>query len=153
MLRFIRRFAALLLMRTVKFFYHDCKVFNAKFNRKFRNKATILEVHDGDLVFPDGAYAIFLIFQPNDFPWYVRNALCALKENGINVLAVVNHRLSQERLCELKAHSSRILIRDNSGFDIGGYRDATLFLHKAQNPSVSYTSMTASISSRMVFPT
>lgn len=134
MLRFIRRFAALLLMRTVKFFYHDCKVFNAKFNRKFRNKATILEVHDGDLVFPDGAYAIFLIFQPNDFPWYVRNALCALKENGINVVAVVNHRLSQERLCELKAHSSRILIRDNSGFDIGGYRDATLFLHQSAKP-------------------
>ncbi|QND54840.1 hypothetical protein HB779_23395 (plasmid) [Phyllobacterium sp. 628] len=57
-----------------------------------------------------------------------------MSENGINVVAVVNHSLDEDRLAELKAQSAHVLIRDNTGFDIGGYRDATLFLRRIAAP-------------------
>ena len=62
------------------------------------------------------------------------NALSALNGLGIKVIAVVNHPLNDERLSELKKRCAHVLIRNNKGFDIGGYRDATLFIRERLKP-------------------
>ncbi|MPT21627.1 MAG: hypothetical protein E2577_00655 [Starkeya sp.] len=80
----------------------------------------------GERHHPGNVHAIFLIWQPQATAWYVTNALDALAEAGINVTLVVNHPLSEARLAELRPFADRIMLRDNSGRDMGGYRDAIL---------------------------
>ncbi|WP_425105937.1 rhamnan synthesis F family protein [Ancylobacter sp.] len=80
----------------------------------------------GERHHPGHVHAVFLIWQPQATAWYVTNALEALAEAGINVTLVVNHPLSEARLAELRPFADRIMLRDNSGRDMGGYRDAIL---------------------------
>ncbi|WP_371348145.1 rhamnan synthesis F family protein [Ancylobacter sp. IITR112] len=58
----------------------------------------------------------------------MRNALDALAEVGVNVTLVVNHPLGEERLAELLPQVHRVLLRNNAGRDMGGYRDGILSL-------------------------
>ena len=120
-----------------KLYYHDRKVLIAKARRKLvGNQNNIIQTHTGELHHAGGKYALFLIWQPKRIAWYVENALASLNEAGINVIAIVNHTLSDEQLSQLKQKTHAILLRDNTGFDIGGYRDASLFLAEAdKHPS------------------
>ncbi len=119
---YITRFVTLL-------FFQTPKVVSAKVRKRINNRSNIIRTIDGGLAFPNGKWAIFLIWQPKKTPWYVKNALEALAECNINVLLVVNHELSEERLSELKGLSKEVMIRNNVGFDIGGFQDATIYLH------------------------
>lgn len=123
--------------QSAKLYYHDRKVLAAKIRRKLHgNQNNIIEKHVGDLHHEGGKYALFLIWQPKKIAWYVENALSSLNEAGINVIAIVNHKLSTEQAEYLKQRSHTILVRDNTGFDIGGYRDGTLFLaQEDHNPT------------------
>jgi hypothetical protein len=107
----------------------------ARLKRSLGREDSVIEILEGNLRHAGGKHAIFLIFQPHKTPWYVLNALDALSEAGINVLLVVNHDLTAERRSELKESCNRIMIRDNSGFDMGGYKDGTLALHMTEKPS------------------
>lgn len=122
-------------LRTIRFLYHDLAVTRARTRRAMSTRPSLLAVHPGQRRHPGGVHAIFLIWQPQGLPWYVENALAALDEAGVNVVLVVNHHLEGERLATLVARSERVLIRDNSGFDIGGYRDATLHLLDQSTPN------------------
>nr|WP_278524537.1 rhamnan synthesis F family protein [Brucella anthropi] len=124
----LKRAAFVTAKRAVKLAYHDTKVVSAHLRRNSLSKLSILSQHAGTQNHGSGAYAIFLIWQPNQFPWYIENALDALNAAEINPVIVVNHDLGEERLAYLKARSHLVLIRDNTGLDIGGYRDATLHL-------------------------
>lgn len=95
---------------------------------RLRRSPTILGIEDGDLHFPGGRFAVFLVHQPNRTPWYVENALRALAEARTNVLIVFNHPVDATRLAAFRRRSFRLMIRDNTGFDIGGYRDGYLAL-------------------------
>ena len=71
--------------RSVKIYYHDRKVLAAKLKRAvYGNPSHIIDTHVGDLRHNGGKYALFLIWQPKEIPWYVENALVALKEAGVN---------------------------------------------------------------------
>ncbi len=120
---------------SVKIYYHDRKVLVAKLKRAvYGNPSHIIDTHVGDLRHNGGKYALFLIWQPKEIAWYVENALVALKEAGVNTIVIANHPLSPDKLSNLKKFSHTILIRDNTGFDIGGYRDGTKFLaNSAEN--------------------
>jgi len=89
---------------------------------------SVLDIIKGEQTHPGGIYAIFVMWQPKKTPWYVWNALDALAETGVNVLLVVNHPLTEDRLKELKARCHTIMLRDNTGADIGGYKDASQYL-------------------------
>jgi hypothetical protein len=119
--------------RVAKLRYHDVEVFRARFSRRF-GKEEPYQLHQGTRHHAGGVYAIFLIWQPDETPWYVDNALAAFDEGQANVILVVNHELSAERLLDLKSRCSRIIIRNNAGLDFGGYRDATLHLLENENP-------------------
>ncbi|WP_421522255.1 rhamnan synthesis F family protein [Ochrobactrum quorumnocens] len=120
--------------RVVKLIYHDTKVAAAYLNRSSLKKLKILSAHDGNQHHPSNVYAIFLIWQPGSLRWYIENALNALNANGINVIVVANHTLSREQVSLLKEKSYLVIERDNTGLDIGGYRDATLYLHSVARP-------------------
>ena len=122
------------LRRLVRFLYHDLSVFKAWSKRRFLPQSSITEYHVGEKKNAGDVYAIYLIWQPAGFPWYVKNTLSALNDLGINVIAVVNHPLNNEQLSELRRHCAHLLIRDNAGFDMGGYRDATLFIRDTLKP-------------------
>jgi hypothetical protein len=119
--------------RVAQLRYHDVEVFRARFSRRF-GKEEPYQLHQGTRHHAGGVYAIFLIWQPDETPWYVDNALAAFDEGQANVILVVNHELSAERLLDLKSRCSRIIIRNNAGLDFGGYRDATLHLLENENP-------------------
>lgn len=95
---------------------------------KWRPPSTVLGTEEGELRFPGGRFATFLVHQPTQTPWYVQNALNALAEARINVLLVFNHPVEGERLAAFRRRSFRLMIRDNTGLDIGGYRDGYLAL-------------------------
>ncbi|MBT1157331.1 hypothetical protein J1C56_17200 [Aminobacter anthyllidis] len=120
--------------RVAKFRYHDVEVIRATLNRRL-GKEEPYQVHQGERHHLGGVYAIFLIWQPKETPWYVDNALASLDESQANVILVVNHDLDPERLLDLRQRCSKIIIRNNSGFDIGGYRDATLYLLENEHPA------------------
>lgn len=113
--------------RVAKIRYHEVEVIKSRFNRSL-GRDEPYQVHQGMRHHPGSVYAIFLIWQPNETPWYVDNALASLDEAQANVVLVVNHGLDAERLADLQRRCSKLIIRDNAGLDIGGYRDATLHL-------------------------
>ena len=100
-------------------------ILRARLDRLLRREAVPTEIA-GQLHHPGNVHAVFLIWQPRQTPWYVTNALEALAQAGINVTLVVNHPLSEARLAELTPWVDRLMLRDNAGFDMGGYRDAIL---------------------------
>jgi hypothetical protein len=100
-------------------------ILRARLARRFGLESTPVIV-PGERHHPGNVHAVFLIWQPQATAWYVTNALAALAEAGINVTLVVNHPLSEARLAELRPFADRIMLRDNSGRDMGGYRDAIL---------------------------
>ena len=130
----IRRIATIPLRRLVRFLYHDLRVLKAWSERRFLSRPPKIDHHVGAKAEQGDVYAVYLIWQPKAFPWYVTNALSAFNALGINVIAVVNHPLNDERLSELKKYCAHILIRNNDGFDIGGYRDATFFIRDKLRP-------------------
>ncbi|MCB4918490.1 rhamnan synthesis F family protein [Brucella intermedia] len=133
----LKRAALVTAKRAVKLAYHDTKVASAYLRSNSLRKLSILCAHTGAQNHESGAYAIFLIWQPQQFPWYIENALDALNAAAINPIIVVNHDLGEERLAYLKARSHLVIIRDNTGLDIGGYRDATLYLTRTIKNNLS----------------
>lgn len=127
----LRAIVFLLAKRATKFVYHDMRITLTAFRWWLLPHETVKTTHDGKQAHTGGIYAIFLIWQPREIPWYVRNALQALDEAGVNTIIVANHDLNSSQLSYLRSLSFRIITRDNSGYDIGGYRDGTLFLARA----------------------
>ncbi|WP_186418808.1 rhamnan synthesis F family protein [Bosea sp. CS1GBMeth4] len=113
----------------VRLRYHDAVVFLARLKLMVGNKSSIVSIESGSVKHESRNYAIFLIYQPNGISWYVENALDSLREAAINVVAVVNHKVDAEQLRYLKERSKLIVIRNNAGFDMGGFRDSTLYLN------------------------
>lgn len=112
----------------VKLRYHDANVLYSKLKSRFVKRYSILSIENGEREHENKCYAIFLIYQPKGIPWYVRNALDSLNEAGANVISVVNHAVSESQLSYLKKNSKTVLLRDNSGFDMGAFCDSTLYL-------------------------
>ena len=107
-------------------FYYP-KIIEAKIARASGKTGGITQLLDGDLTFSTGSYAIFVIFQADKIPWYVHNAVAALSKSETNLLVVSNAPLTPNALAYLTPLCHKIIIRDNSGFDLGGYRDAVLY--------------------------
>ncbi len=72
--------------------------------------------------------AVYLIFPKHGvLPTHMR-AISYLLQNGYAPLVVSNAPLSQSDLTRLLAVSARVIVRQNFGYDFGGYRDAVLSL-------------------------
>lgn len=135
MINFARRVKNFAMRKAVRQIYHQSFVRRAIRNRRRGIDNHVVSNSDGSRVYEGRPTAIFLIWQPREISWSVQNALDALSEARINTLLVVNHPLDDSRSEELRTQCSRLMIRDNTGFDIGGYKDATrLLLAEADTP-------------------
>jgi hypothetical protein len=118
---------------------HSLPWVRAKFSREFGwDRRSVLASLPGSLSHSGGAWAIFVLWQPGELPWYVLNALDGLERAGVNVLAVVNNSPTAEMLQALRARVAHVLVRDNAGFDFGAYRDGSLFLAERYPTRVLY---------------
>jgi hypothetical protein len=128
MIRRLRAFAIYCARWIAHILFYYPKIISAWTTRRSGKTSFIIEAKEGARQFDNGLFAIFLIWQPETLSWYVRNALEALAEAKVNVILVVNHPLNGAMEGQLIASCRQILIRDNTGFDIGGYQDATKWL-------------------------
>ena len=124
----IHRFIFFCVRKSARCFLYYPKVLAGLARRSLGKTSFIVDQAKGTRSFDNGNYAIFLIWQPKGLPWYVRNALDALAAAKINVVVVANHPLTAEMRAELTQASRHVLIRDNTGLDVGGYQDATAFI-------------------------
>jgi hypothetical protein len=113
---------------------HVWPIQKARLRRWRGMEKSVLSIVDGGTHHPGQTHAIFIIWQPIKTSWSVWNMLGALDRAGVNVTLVVNHPLPDDRIEALGRRVARVMLRDNSGRDIGGYRDATLFLEREAQP-------------------
>lgn len=116
----------------IKLRYHDAVVLYTKLKLRLVRNSSIISIEAGFREHENKYYALFLIYQPKGIPWYVKNALDSLNEAGINVIVIVNHGIDEKRLSTLRENSKTVIIRNNSGFDIGAFRDATIYLNSQE---------------------
>jgi len=102
---------------------------SALYRSRFNRAPSIISIENGTNEHENNLYAIFLIYQKGQIPWYVKNALDSLNEANINVIIVANHELTDDQSLYLKSRSKTIIRRDNSGFDIGAFRDVTAYFN------------------------
>ncbi|MBX3583812.1 MAG: hypothetical protein KF810_18140 [Rhizobiaceae bacterium] len=114
--------------KIAKFYFHYLRIAATYLLRLRGKRSFIVERLEGERSFESGYYAVFIIWQPGGLPWYVRNALEAFAAAKVNVVAVVNHTLTDEMRAELVRSTRYVLVRDNTGFDFGGYQDGTAFI-------------------------
>lgn len=68
--------------------------------------------------------AIFVIYQKNSLPFYVKNMVEALIANHVRVVVAVNGNLTADARTYLESHCHRVIFRKNTGRDFGAYQDA-----------------------------
>ena len=68
--------------------------------------------------------AIFVVYQKNNLPFYVKNMVAALIANHVRVVVVVNGEVSADSRTYLESHCHRVIYRKNTGRDFGAYQDA-----------------------------
>jgi hypothetical protein len=110
--------------------FHYPKVVSAFMRRVSGKTSFVTSSIEGSRRFENGKFAIFLIWQPYRLPWYVQNALDAFAEAEINVVVVANHALDEAAKVLLSSQSRWVLTRDNTGYDFGGFQDATHFVRE-----------------------
>lgn len=128
MLSLIRMIIFRIARIIVKIRYHDSVVLMARIKARFGVEKSIISIESGARKHENNNYAMFLIYQPNQISWYVKNAIDSLNEAGVNIVAIVNHSVDEVQLSYLKENCRTIITRNNSGFDMGAFRDATLYL-------------------------
>lgn len=92
--------------------------------------------------------AIFLIFPTNGLQDSHLHSLRYMVENGYSPFVVSNSPLSDADIAKLMPISWRIMVRQNFGYDFGGYRDALLDLA----PKLSQTSTLVLFNDSTWFP-
>lgn len=71
---------------------------------------------------------IYLVFPGNDELSDRLDAMDYFIDQGSSIICVVNGRLDPQWVVEFGRRSAYVLIRDNNGYDFGGYKRGVLFL-------------------------
>lgn len=77
-----------------------------------------------------GLYAIVLKYSGFSLGDDFLDLLSALHSEKINTIVVVNGKISNAVMSAIRPYAHRVLARENIGRDFGGYRAATLHLHR-----------------------
>jgi len=99
--------------------------FGDLFNLKFysQNKR-ISNVLDGYKTHTTEDLAIFVVYQKNHIPFYIKNVLQVLDSLKVNVLVTVNQEIGSEQISWLRNETSKVIVRKNFGRDFAAYKDA-----------------------------
>lgn len=112
-----------LVCRIIFNFFHDIyDLLNIKYHSK---KFRIMEVHNNNsIIKKNSIIAIFVIYQKNNIPFYIKNVLNVLNLLEIDIIISVNDDLVTEEINWLIKHSMRCIVRKNFGRDFCAYKDA-----------------------------
>lgn len=74
---------------------------------------------------PSELFAFFVYYEPQEtVSASVRRVIEAMRGRQVNIVLICNHALSDTQLAYFRACCHTILLRDNQGYDFGGYKDA-----------------------------
>jgi hypothetical protein len=120
--------------------------FAGPFRRYFYNRRelTSLQTHDGGRNL-QGRLVLYLVFQPQGLLESNFIAINYLISQGHEVLLVSNGALSDGDIKKLQPLCWRILVRDNIGYDFGGYRCGVNYLKYNQICLETFTFINDSI--------
>jgi lipopolysaccharide biosynthesis protein len=111
-------------------FYDDLIIFSQKLRpRTYVESLRILELNESSINHGDNV-CIFIVYERGYIPDMTWNAIKSIKAMGIKVFLVVNSKLVEEEKDKVREISDFSMFRNNTGKDIGGYKDAYLYLHK-----------------------
>ncbi|MDB5379269.1 MAG: hypothetical protein JWR00_3715 [Rubritepida sp.] len=94
----------------------------------------VRDVTEGRLRHAGRNWALLVVWQPDDWPWFLDVLLDALARRGINVLLVAN-ALPEGPVADcILDRCAALMRRDNQGFDFGGFRDGYQHLMTQEDP-------------------
>lgn len=73
-------------------------------------------------------WAILVLYEKSEIPFYVKNIIRVLTDLNINTLISVNDSVSSEGLKFLEDNCCKLIIRKNFGRDFSAYKDALIYL-------------------------
>ncbi len=101
---------------------------------RLRRGSHVRDVTEGRLRHAGGNWALLVVWQPNDWPWFLDVLLDAMARRGVNVLVVANALPADGITDHLLDHCAAVMRRDNQGFDFGGFRDGYIHLMAQEDP-------------------
>jgi len=94
----------------------------------------VRDVTEGRLRHAGRNWALLVVWQPDDWPWFLDVLLDALARRGVNVLLVANALPADAIADHLLDRCAALMRRDNQGFDFGGFRDGYTHLMAQEDP-------------------
>ena len=73
-------------------------------------------------------WAILVLYEKAEIPFYVTNIIRVLNNLNINILISINDSVSSESLKYLEDNCNKLIVRKNFGRDFSAYKDALTFL-------------------------
>ncbi len=110
-------------------FYDDLIILGQKLRpRTYFKNLRIIELNESIINHGDNV-CIFIVYERGHIPEMTWNAIKSIKEMGIKVFLVINSKLVDEEKEKVREIADLSMFRNNTGKDIGGYKDAYLHLH------------------------
>lgn len=110
-------------------FYDDLIILGQKLRpRTYLKKLRIIEVNES-IVHQGDNVCIFIIYERGRIPEMTWNAIKSIQEMGIKIFLVINSNLVDEEKDKVREIADFSMFRNNTGKDIGGYKDVYLHLH------------------------
>jgi len=73
-------------------------------------------------------WAILVLYEKAEIPFYVKNIIRVLTNLNINILISINDSVSSEALKYLEDNCYKLIVRKNFGRDFSAYKDALTYL-------------------------
>lgn len=95
------------------------------YSKKFR----VLNEIEGKKSTRGNLWAILVLYEKAEIPFYVKNIIKVLNDLNINILISVNDSINSESLKYLEDNCKKLLVRKNFGRDFSAYKDALTYLN------------------------
>lgn len=99
-----------------------------------RRRPHVRDVTEGRLRHAGRNWALLVVWQPEEWPWFLDVLLDALARREVNVLLVANALPGGAIADHLLDRCATLLRRDNQGFDFGGFQDGYAHLMAREDP-------------------
>ncbi len=94
----------------------------------YAKRFRVVDKVKGQKQYKSRLWAILVIYQKKEIPFYVKNIIRVLNNLSINILISANDSITAKELNYLSANCNKLLIRKNFGRDFAAYKDALTFL-------------------------
>ena len=99
--------------------------------RTYLKSLRVIELNESIKLNHGDNVCIFIVYERGHIPEMTWNAIKSIKEMGIKVFMVINSKLVNEEKDKVREIADFSMFRNNTGKDIGAYKDAYLHLYEA----------------------